>query len=626
MLSRVAVKEWSAPTRRFTRFFQFLVHGSVRGDVINSERHRSFIAAHLFGGLIALAIIPFHILRAEEIGLLSLVLLAWSATPVAIAIFLSRSGLIGLSHLASSASLAVLVTIAALLTGGISSFALVWLIVVPLEAAISAERRVVVWSIMVACTSLVLIYAAGVADLLPPAQMLAMDSQTLTLIGIVTAILYAGGLAVSLQQVNARAEAALRDEEERYRLLAENATDMITRHDSAGKILFASHASSSLLGVEPASLHGNGLFDRVHVADRPSFLQALNSCRNGQPGAVEFRVLRENSKTSDEGEPYQQDYVWVEMLCRIVGSPRDNRQREGEVVAVTRDISWRKVHEAELLEARDEAQSANRAKTCFLASMSHELRTPLNAIIGFSDILASSQMGDIDVERRKEYARLIHDSGHHLLDVVNDVLDTSKLEAGRFSIEVKEFAVRPVLESAVEMMRCSAETKSINMTSPSPLDDIKLTADPRACKQILLNLLSNAIKFTPENGAVDLRAGIVDDMLEISVTDTGIGISSEDLPKLGQPFVQIENSYDRKQGGTGLGLSVVKGLVELHGGVMHIESAQNIGTTVSIRLPLKQSSSGDSRTEKPADIGAARAIRQNRSAIIEPCRRARAHG
>src|SRR4029079_5063728 len=234
------------------------------------------------------------------------------------------------------------------------------------------------------------------------------------------------------------------------------------------------------------------------------------------------------------------------------------------------DISLRKAQEAEILRTRDEAESASRAKTQFLANMSHELRTPLNAVIGFSEILNRELFGAIGEQRYRDYARLIHESGEHLLNVVNDILDMSKIEAGKFKIVKELFDVGSLVNSCGDVMRHAAEKKDIGLSREVAPGVPELLADKRACKQMLLNVISNAVKFTDSGGHVRVSARVEKDMVQFEVTDNGIGVAEQDLPKLGNPFVQADNSYDRSYDGAGLGLSVVKGLARLHGGRFEI--------------------------------------------------------
>jgi cell cycle sensor histidine kinase DivJ len=234
--------------------------------------------------------------------------------------------------------------------------------------------------------------------------------------------------------------------------------------------------------------------------------------------------------------------------------------------------------------------------------MSHELRTPLNAVIGFSEILNRELFGTLGEARYRDYARLIHESGEHLLNVVNDILDMSKIEAGKFGIVKEPFDVAPLVKSCCDIMRHTAEQRSLSLIMDVAPGIPELPADKRACKQMLLNLISNAIKFTDPGGWVRVTARASGDNVEFVISDNGIGIAEQDLPKLGNPFVQANNSYDRSYDGAGLGLSVVKGLARLHGGRLELASELGEGTIATIVLPLDAAgeSAGGPVEEAPA--------------------------
>jgi cell cycle sensor histidine kinase DivJ len=242
------------------------------------------------------------------------------------------------------------------------------------------------------------------------------------------------------------------------------------------------------------------------------------------------------------------------------------------------------VQERALEIARNESERINNANSRFLATMSHELRTPLNAIIGFSDMLTNDTLA-LDPAREREYARLINESGHHLLSVVNGILDMSKMESGNFEITPEPFAPAPAVRSCCDLLALKAQEAGIELkTRISDLPEI--VADRRAFNQILINLISNAIKFTPRAGRVSVSAICDGARLAVTVEDTGVGIGGTDLPHLGEAFFQARASYDRRHDGTGLGLSIVKGLVRLHGGDMDIRSRLGDGTRVTVRLPI----------------------------------------
>jgi two-component system cell cycle sensor histidine kinase PleC len=241
------------------------------------------------------------------------------------------------------------------------------------------------------------------------------------------------------------------------------------------------------------------------------------------------------------------------------------------------------------------AEAANQAKSEFLANMSHELRTPLNAINGFSEIMLGEMFGPLGDGRYKDYARDILNSGQHLLSVINDILDMSKIEAGKMTLRVEPVALDEVVEAAVRLVRTRAEDAGLALSLQLP-DLPEIEADYRALKQVVLNLLSNAVKFTPRGGRVAVRAERLGrERVRISVQDTGIGIAPEDLERLARPFEQIESQHAKTQQGTGLGLALSKALVEMHGGALELASAPGQGTTASISLPVRQAGAADTR-------------------------------
>ena len=583
--------------RGLAAYFGSLVHQSVRGEALTAARHQSFIASLLLAGLLALCVFPVYLVVNGRPSLLGAAAFLWLLSPIGIAIFVSRTGKFAAAHLASAANFAGLVTYCAWLTGGLSSWLIPWMVAVPLEAALATDRRIVAWSAGVAGLGLVVLYVLGYYGHLAPVETLPFPPLMLALLGAMTATAYAAGLAVMVQLVHKHSEGAVYAGEERYRLLAENTTDMITRHDDGGRVLFASLAAQTLFGEPVQKILGDGLFERVHVADRPAYLTALSrSLANNEAIAVEFRVRR----ASDTSR-----HVWVEMRCRPMPPAKSGVPERAGIVAITRDISDRKVQEAELFRTRDEAESASRAKTQFLANMSHELRTPLNAVIGFSEILNRELFGALGEARYRDYARLIHESGEHLLNVVNDILDMSKIEAGKFKIVKEPFDVAPLVKSCCDIMRHTAEQRSLSLIVDIAPGMPELPADKRACKQMLLNVISNAIKFTDPGGWVRVSARVAGDNVELTVSDNGIGIAEADLPKLGNPFVQANDSYDRSYDGAGLGLSVVKGLAKLHGGRLELTSKLGSGTTAYIALPLEGASESVEASMPMPEVSAA---------------------
>jgi len=555
-------------------FIDSLVHSSARHDPLAAARHRSFIAPRLIGGLLALTALPIHLALSGVPAPLEIFIYGWLASPVLIAAYLSRTGCYEHAQIMSSMALAGLIVSIGLATGGITSFAAVWLVLIPLEAALAASRRVVMFASAIALAAAGLLYFAAEPDIA------SASSAVLTAAGVISAALYATGLALGSTSLARASSRLLVVEEDRYRLLARNIADVITRHRHNGTVRFASPAAEELFGMPAKSLLGHGLFDRVHVADRPAYLTALSEAgAGGASSSVEFRIRKELP-----GAPDASRFIWVEMRCRPLDGA-EGPDSEREVVAVIRDVTERKGQQRALEDAREEAVRANAAKSRFLATMSHELRTPLNAIIGFSEMLANEEMMRLDQKRRHEYATLIGESGHHLLSVVNGILDMSKIESGNFEITPEPFGPAPVVSTCCDLMALRAREAGIDLICRVPnLPDI--VADKRAIKQILINLLSNAIKFTRRGGKVVVTGEVEGGVMSLAVEDTGVGIAEDDLTHVGDPFFQVRTTYDRTHDGTGLGLSIVKGLIELHGGELTIRSRVGVGTRVTVRLPI----------------------------------------
>ena len=241
-------------------------------------------------------------------------------------------------------------------------------------------------------------------------------------------------------------------------------------------------------------------------------------------------------------------------------------------------------------EEKTRAEEANQAKSKFLANMSHELRTPLNAIIGFSEIMEAGMFGPIGTDKYREYCTDIHQSGQYLLDVINDVLDMSKIEAGRIRLNPEPIELEPFLDDAMRVVSGRANDKKLALTARIG-SGIKLHADRRLLKQIALNLLSNAVKFTPEGGRVTVRAHAGEGFVSIAIADTGIGIPRAALARLGRPFEQVESQLTKSHQGSGLGLAIARSLTELHGGTIRIRSTPARGTVVLLRMPVPPAAS-----------------------------------
>jgi len=265
--------------------------------------------------------------------------------------------------------------------------------------------------------------------------------------------------------------------------------------------------------------------------------------------------------------PYQHRTEEIGFLARALRVFRDNA-----------------IEEQHLRVAKEGAEAANRTKSEFLANMSHELRTPLNAVIGFSEMIKVEMFGPV-TERYRGYADDIYNSGTHLLGLINEILDLSKLEAGQFELHEEEIDLAGTVEASLNLVEAQAQKSKIQVSTALDPKVRVIRADDRRMRQILINLLSNAVKFTPEGGKVQVSSLLKNDGLAIEVSDTGIGIAAEDMAKVMTSFGQVESRVSRKYEGSGLGLPLAKHLVELHGGTLTIQSQVDVGTTVTVMLP-----------------------------------------
>ncbi len=328
-----------------------------------------------------------------------------------------------------------------------------------------------------------------------------------------------------------------------------------------------------LMGAQPgAALTVDDFLDRVHAADAPDLRDALTNCLElGEPFDVVHRFFLPDHSVCWLHQHGEAEFDETGKVVRVFGSSID----------VTRS----KKAEADLRRAKEEAEYANRAKSEFLANMSHELRTPLNAVIGFGSLLAQEVYGPHSNERYQEYAEDVCTSGQHLLDLINDILDVARIEARSMELEEEELDLVAITAASIKLVLARAQKNGLTLSTAIRPEGMRLYADSRRVKQILINLLSNAIKFTPYGGTIDIGWRLNENSVVLEVSDTGIGIESHVIPRLFEPFSRGEDTLTREHEGTGLGLSLVKMFAELHGGVAMIESELGAGTKVSVYLP-----------------------------------------
>jgi len=404
----------------------------------------------------------------------------------------------------------------------------------------------------------------------------ALGGENALLLGLVALLgLVLAVLAYRLVRSRA-AQRALAAAELDYRSIFDNALDGIYRSSPEGRQLRANPALVRLNGYESE-------------ADMLRSVNDISTEWYVEPGRrAEFmRILQQRGKVENfVSEIYRhktRERIWISENARLV---RDAQGRTLFYEGTVRDITDLKRAEDALVAARRAAEASDLAKSQLLANVSHELRTPLNAIIGFSEIMQHEMLGPLGESRYRDYAKDIRESGLHLLAIINDLLDLSKISAGRLELQEEVVRIGELFEDAGRFLRERAASAGLTLDIKTSSGTTAILGDRRALRQILLNLLSNAVKFTPAGGHVTLESAFhIDGAILFRVVDTGIGIAQADIPKALEPFGVVDNSLTRKYPGTGLGLAIVRGLVELHGGRLLLDSTPGVGTTVTVHLP-----------------------------------------
>ena len=370
-----------------------------------------------------------------------------------------------------------------------------------------------------------------------------------------------------------KSQHALQESRERYALAISGAGEGIWDWDMHSDQLYISAKIRDLTGYKTKFIKAKSWLRLIHPDDRGDYQYRLTRHLKGETPSF-FAECRLRHK--DGGSR------WI----RISGMAlRDKAGWVYRMAGSVGDITQRIEFQHQLIEAKERAEIASRVKTEFLANMSHELRTPLNAIIGFSDVMLSGLFGGVE-PRYQEYIENIRDSGSHLLAVINDILDVSRIEAGRMELRAERISVAELIDAANRLIRDRATEAGQTLTRRVPKDLPDLMVDSQRIKQVLLNILSNAVKFTPEGGKIVVKAALTKtNELVIAISDTGIGMSKADIATALTPFGQVDSKLARKFDGTGLGLPLTRSFVELHGGKLKIESTPQQGTTVSVCFP-----------------------------------------
>lgn len=541
----------------------------------------------------------------------------WFLLPVGQWILLRRTGNVGLVRDILTLSMLIFMGVGAAYSGGIQSSMAIGLCVIPLESMLSGDRRRVVVSIVAVFFCLATLWILDIQNLLPPDRTEGGMRDALRPLAVMFVMLYSYLVADALIRHRLADERALHDTESLFESLFETAPISIVEQDW-------SHARKMLNQLEA---QGVGDINR-HLISHPDVLKSLiGAIRITRANKATLTLYRVSSpeeladhiapeKLNEEelrhfrfwlvafangetggflnetvGRRRRGGQVHMRIRSAVVPEHRDDWLR---VVTTVGDISDRKRVELALQAAKEQADRANRAKSQFLASMSHELRTPLNAIIGFSDIMRQQMFGPVGEPRYLSYATDIHDSGQHLLNLINDMLDLSRIEAGKYEIREEWVSAQELLDWVLNMTEPQIQLRGVDVRLSVAGDMPNFLADQRAMRQILLNLFSNAVKFTPSGKNIILRAfqSLDDGDIVFEVEDTGKGIPAHLLKTITEPFVQAGAPETRQETGTGLGLSITKSLVEMHGGKLALVSTEHVGTTVTIRLPGDRAYSG----------------------------------
>lgn len=542
---------------------------------------------------------------------------AWFLLPIVQFLLLRLTGKVQMVRDILSLSLLGFVGIGAAYSGGVESSMVIGLCVIPLENMVSGDRRRVMLAIASVLLCIFLLWVLGDAGLLPADRTSEALRDSLRPLAILFVMLYCFLVADALIRNRRESEQALLKTENQFESLFETAPISIIEQDWSRTRRMIDQLMAG--GVEDLNRH---------LADNPDILRELAGSmrivRMNQATLALYRAKNAHeladhmatARLSEEelrnlrhwlvaftkgnaggylnetiGRRLQGGQVYMRIRSAIVPEHRHDWLR---VITTVGDVSDRKRVELALHAAKEEADNANRAKSRFLASMSHELRTPLNAIIGFSEIMAKQMFGPIGEPRYIAYAEDVHNSGQHLLSLINDMLDLSRIESGKYELFEENLNAGNLFDWVLNMTEPQITACGVHVDLDVQEDLPDFRADHRAMRQVLLNLFSNALKFTPAGKSVILRAlqDAATGEIVFQVADTGRGIPADMLATITQPFVQAGDNYTRRETGTGLGLSITKSLVELHGGSLHLISTEHVGTVVSVRLPADRGAEG----------------------------------
>ena len=569
-----------------------VTHRPIGGAVLSGgtvealRRHTLVLIGRVVAAVSLIAAVPSVVLLVSGHFLPFATAIAGMATGFAVLSMAQRNAANAVSLLIIGMS--VIGTAHAILDPALVDFGLATVSLVPVLAALLGDRksRRLGW-VLFAGTLSIAMFSQVSAGLL---GFSAIEAGTTP--SALAYLIFALVTAISAFRLSSVLEHVDKAQGETLRYLIEDFRYVVMRLAPGGEALFVSRSVETLFGCQRFELNGQGLAERVHIQDRPTYLTALSEAANDdKPRTIEVRMRKDV-----EGGGAIPHFVWVECGLSPI-HPVPGMPGPFEVMVLMRDISERVAQREEMERARLAAQEASLAKSRFLATIGHELRTPLNAVVGFSDMLRNG-IGTSGAESQREYADLIHQSGLHLLDTVNMLLDMSKIEAGKFELQIEGFSPEALLAPSIGIVEPLAKTRRVGISIEVTPDLPQILGDERAYRQIAINLLSNAVKFSNQNGQVHVSLSQRGQHVVLSVADTGIGMDPATIARLGEPFFQANGGLSRKFEGSGLGLSIVKGLVDLHQGRLDIRSRPGQGTVVTVLMPI----SGPSARPVPRDV------------------------
>ncbi|MGD9542611.1 MAG: sensor histidine kinase [Methylocystis sp.] len=557
------------------------LHERVAGRPVEEARHRAFIMARLVVATGVLLAAPLFLFVHGAPTTTESVVFLLAQMPLLSVVVLSRTGDLRIARSLSIGGWLAMATAIHALTPGYDAFSVALLLVALVESALTPEIGVVVVIEVVA----IAVLALAASQNLHASHALLTDHATATSFFAAMLLLYVAALvfgAVRIENVRARVEAR---NDWNLMLLTGEVGDILLHLDRAGFVNAVLGESHRAFDFDRRDLIGREFFQRIHVADRPSFLKLVSDAFDGKAMATAAVRIQIGVASRAAGEFVGPVFNYFEARMRRVKSTGDHGATDA-VLCALRDVNAALEADIAIAAAHAATERSAPGNVRLLADVSHELRTPLNAIIGFSQMLASDEIAPSEPARRREYASIISDSGRHLLEIVNSILDASKIDSGAMQITPESMSLQTLADQCCDMLQLKADESGVTLLREYADAPGEIVADKRACRQILINLLSNALKFTPRGGAVTLRIEPDGDQAAITVADDGVGIAAGDLERLGDPFFQARASSGHRDEGTGLGLSMVRGLVGLHGGSIAIESGLRAGTAVSVRLPL----------------------------------------